>query len=139
MRSWLPGIVALTALLLAVGSALGALLRTAPALDVPSLWQDVYLRHVVWFTFWQALLSTLLSVALALPVARALARRQRFPGRDWLLKLFGLPLVTPTIVAVFGIVAIYGQAGWLNRLVIRGLERLPRRDGLEWVVTCRRA
>lgn len=30
------------------------------------------------------------------------------------------------------------RAGWLNRLVIRALERLPRRDGLEWIVTCRR-
>jgi ubiquinone/menaquinone biosynthesis C-methylase UbiE len=27
----------------------------------------------------------------------------------------------------------------LNRLIIRLLERLPRRDGLEWIVTCRRA
>jgi SAM-dependent methyltransferase len=27
---------------------------------------------------------------------------------------------------------------WLNRLVIRALERLPRSDGLEWIVTCRR-
>jgi SAM-dependent methyltransferase len=27
----------------------------------------------------------------------------------------------------------------LNRLAIRGLERLPRGDGLEWIVTCRRA
>jgi thiamine transport system permease protein len=116
MRLWLPGALALTALLLAVGSALGALLQAAPTLDILSLWQDVYLRHVIWFTCWQALLSTLLSVALAIPVARALARRQRFPGRDGLLKLFGLPLVTPAIVAVFGIVAIYGQAGWLNRL-----------------------
>ncbi|HTK74235.1 MAG TPA: class I SAM-dependent methyltransferase [Gemmataceae bacterium] len=31
------------------------------------------------------------------------------------------------------------RANWLNRLVIRGLERLPFRDGLEWIVTCRRA
>ncbi|HXG08816.1 MAG TPA: class I SAM-dependent methyltransferase, partial [Gemmataceae bacterium] len=31
------------------------------------------------------------------------------------------------------------RANWLNRWVIRGLERLPRRDGLEWIVTCRRA
>jgi ubiquinone/menaquinone biosynthesis C-methylase UbiE len=30
------------------------------------------------------------------------------------------------------------RANWLNRLVIRGLERLPRREGLEWIVTCRR-
>jgi len=26
-----------------------------------------------------------------------------------------------------------------NRLLIRGLEVLPRREGLEWIVTCRRA
>ncbi len=31
------------------------------------------------------------------------------------------------------------RAGWLNRLLIPALERLPARDGLEWVVTCRRA
>lgn len=31
------------------------------------------------------------------------------------------------------------RANWLNRLIIRGLERLPKRDGLEWIVTCRRA
>lgn len=31
------------------------------------------------------------------------------------------------------------RANWLNNLVIRGLEMLPARDGLEWVVTCRRA
>lgn len=26
----------------------------------------------------------------------------------------------------------------LNRLIVRGLEALPSRDGLEWIVTCRR-
>ena len=27
----------------------------------------------------------------------------------------------------------------LNRLIVRGLEALPARDGLEWIVTCRRS
>jgi SAM-dependent methyltransferase len=31
------------------------------------------------------------------------------------------------------------RAGWLNRLFLRAVECLPARDGLEWVVTCRRA
>ncbi len=31
------------------------------------------------------------------------------------------------------------RASWLNRFVIRALERLPRHDGLEWIVKCRRA
>lgn len=29
------------------------------------------------------------------------------------------------------------RVNWLNRMVIRGLERLPSRDGLEWIITCR--
>jgi ubiquinone/menaquinone biosynthesis C-methylase UbiE len=36
-------------------------------------------------------------------------------------------------------VLIGPRVHWLNNLVIRGLEALPARDGLEWVVTCRRA
>lgn len=31
------------------------------------------------------------------------------------------------------------RSKWINRCVIRSLETLPRRDGLEWVVICRRA
>jgi SAM-dependent methyltransferase len=31
------------------------------------------------------------------------------------------------------------RADWINRLVIRALERLPKAQGLEWIVTCRRA
>lgn len=31
------------------------------------------------------------------------------------------------------------RANWLNRIIVRLLEQLPRRDGLEWIVTCRRA
>lgn len=31
------------------------------------------------------------------------------------------------------------RANWLNRLVVRGLELLPGREGLEWIVLCRRA
>jgi SAM-dependent methyltransferase len=31
------------------------------------------------------------------------------------------------------------RANWLNRWVIRALERLPGRNPLEWIVTCRRA
>ena len=71
------------------------------------------------FTLWQALLSAGLSCLLAVPAARALARR-RFPGRAVLVALLGAPFLLPAIVAVFGIVAIWGRAG----LVSRGLEAL---------------
>jgi thiamine transport system permease protein len=74
---------------------------------------DPYLLRVAGFTLLQAGLSTLLSVALAIPVARALARRG-FPGRGLIIRLLALPLALPAIVAILGIVAIFGRNGWLG-------------------------
>ena len=65
------------------------------------------------FTIWQAFLSGLISVLLAIPLARALARR-RFTGRSLLITLLGAPFLLPVIVAVFGLLAIFGRAGLLN-------------------------
>lgn len=76
-------------------------------------WQSYYLRRVLVFSLWQALLSAGVSILLALLVARALAHHGAFPFRELLLKLFGLPLVVPSIVAVMGIVSIYGSNGWI--------------------------
>ncbi|WP_435230420.1 thiamine/thiamine pyrophosphate ABC transporter permease ThiP [Pseudopelagicola sp. nBUS_20] len=67
----------------------------------------------IWFTLWQALLSAMLSVVLAIPVARALARR-RFLGRRLLIILLGAPFILPVIVAVFGLLAVFGHAGLVN-------------------------
>ena len=65
------------------------------------------------FTLWQAALSAVLSVALAVPVARALARRA-FPGRGAVVILLGAPFVLPAIVAALGLVAAFGRAGPVN-------------------------
>jgi thiamine transport system permease protein len=65
------------------------------------------------FTLWQAALSALLSCALAIPVARALHRR-RFVGRDLLISLMGAPFILPVIVAVFGLIAVFGRRGFIN-------------------------
>ena len=99
--------------------ALGFILSAVALGFLPLLWLgfgqgmmrfDSYLPRVASFTLEQAFLSTLLSVVIALPVARGLARRQ-FLGRDILLKIFSLPLALPTIVVILGIVGIYGNSG----------------------------
>jgi thiamine transport system permease protein len=68
------------------------------------------------FTVWQAAISAAISVALAIPVARALARR-RFPGRGILITLLGAPFLLPVIVAIFGLLAVFGRNGVLNGLL----------------------
>ncbi|MEW9920035.1 thiamine/thiamine pyrophosphate ABC transporter permease ThiP [Marimonas sp. MJW-29] len=67
------------------------------------------------FTVWQAFLSAVFSVVLAIPVARALARR-RFFGRAVLVTLLGAPFILPVIVAVLGLLTVFGRGGWLNVL-----------------------
>ena len=76
---------------------------------------DPYVWHVARFTVWQAFLSTLLSTLFAIPVARALARRNAFPGRALLVRLLSLPLALPQLVAVLGILSVWGSNGWLAR------------------------
>ncbi|TGN42569.1 ABC transporter permease subunit, partial [Paracoccus liaowanqingii] len=70
--------------------------------------------RAVWFTCWQALLSATLSAALAVPVARALARR-RFAGRGVLVTLLGAPFLLPVIVAIMGLIAVFGRNGAINQ------------------------
>ncbi|HAS3629042.1 TPA: thiamine/thiamine pyrophosphate ABC transporter permease ThiP [Vibrio cholerae] len=95
-------------------AALAALLWQAPPLNLNLIWQDAYYRHVTQFSFYQAFWSTVLSVGLAIPVAHALSQR-RFPGRGLLLKLFAMTLVLPVLVAIFGLIAIYGNSGFLAK------------------------
>lgn len=111
-----PGLAAL--LLLFVVSAIGlpfiALVQTAEQLNVIEVLNNVWIQRVITFSVWQAFLSTLLSIGLAIPVAIALSGEPRFPGRQWLLNAFSLSLVMPTVVAIFGIVTVYGRTGWLS-------------------------
>ena len=67
------------------------------------------------FTFLQATLSALISTALAIPLARALARRQ-FWGRSAVVTLLGAPFILPVIVAILGLLAIWGRSGLLSQL-----------------------
>ena len=81
--------------------------------DDLQFWQSAYLRRVLFFSLWQAFLSTLISVGLALLVARAFFQLGDFPLRNSLLRLFGIPLVIPAVVAVLGVVSVYGSQGWI--------------------------
>lgn len=99
-----------------------ALWFNAPESDLLALWHDSYLWHVIRFSFWQAFLSALLSTLPAIFLARALYRR-RFPGRLALLRLCAMTLILPVLVAVFGILSVYGRQGWLAFLFnLLGLE-----------------
>ena len=107
-----------------VVSAISALFLNSPDIDFGIILNDPYYRHITYFSFYQATLSTLLSVALAIPVAHALSRRNFF-GKSLLLKLFATTLVLPVLVAIFGLLSIYGNSGLLANLFRLLDSKLP--------------
>ena len=112
-----PGGFAVFFLVAVVGGSLLTVVLQFRDSNLVEVLSDTYLHSVIRFTLWQAMLSTLLSVGLALPVARAYARQSHFFGRHTLVMLMGLPVVMPVIVAVLGIVSIYGHNGVINQLL----------------------
>ncbi|MEU9714137.1 iron ABC transporter permease [Streptomyces sp. NPDC047976] len=70
---------------------------------------------VLWFTTWQALASTALTLLLALPGAYVFARLE-FPGKQLLRALVTVPFVLPTVVVGSAFLALVGRGGLLDEL-----------------------
>ncbi len=85
-----------------------------------------YYARTLWFTIWQATLSTLLTLALALPGAYVFAHYQ-FRGKSLLLALTTIPFVLPTVVVANAFTAWLGPHSWLNQalMTLFGLDRPP--------------
>ncbi|MGR6536081.1 ABC transporter permease [Streptomyces rochei] len=72
-------------------------------------------RQVLWFTTWQALASTALTLLIALPGAYAFARLD-FPGKQVLRAVVTVPFVLPTVVVGTAFLALVGRGGLLDEL-----------------------
>ncbi|MBI3962647.1 MAG: iron ABC transporter permease [Deinococcus sp.] len=77
---------------------------------------DRYYLGRLWFTAYQALLSTGFTLVLALPSAFIFARYQ-FPGRTLLRALTTVPFVMPALVVALGFLALAGPQGLLTQLL----------------------
>ena len=93
-----------------------------------SLLGDSYYLGRIWFTVWQALVSTVLTLAVGLPAAYLFARYE-FRGKTLLKALSTVPFVMPTIVVAMGFVALFGPKGLANEFLmdIFGLDSPPLR------------
>ncbi|CAM5377984.1 Iron ABC transporter permease OS=Streptomyces pilosus OX=28893 GN=GCM10010280_41970 PE=3 SV=1 [Streptomyces pilosus] len=72
-------------------------------------------RQVLWFTTWQALASTALTLLVALPGAYVFARYD-FPGKQVLRAVVTVPFVLPTVVVGSAFLALVGRGGLLDDL-----------------------
>lgn len=93
------------------------------AAELLALLRRPFYWQTLWFTTWQAVVSTVLTVLLALPGAYVFAR-YRFPGKSTLKALSTLPFVLPTVVVAAAFSALLGPRGVVNE----GLMALFRLD-----------
>ncbi|AXO68345.1 hypothetical protein AGRHK599_LOCUS2487 [Rhizobium rhizogenes] len=121
-RSIIFGTAAFAVVFLFMALAVFALLSFDTGASAAGI-MDTYTLRILRFTLYQAMLSTLLSIVLGLPVALALARRREFPGRIWIIRLLAVPMGLPVIVGAFGIITIWGRQGIVNTaLVFTGVD-----------------
>ncbi|WP_330307591.1 MULTISPECIES: iron ABC transporter permease [unclassified Streptomyces] len=118
------GLMALPVAFFAVFFAYPVAAIVARGLKVDGAWQlgrigDVLaqsdIRHVLWFTTWQALASTALTLLIALPGAYVFARFD-FRGKHVLRAVVTVPFVLPTVVVGTAFLALVGRGGMLDQL-----------------------
>jgi len=71
---------------------------------------------VIKFTIYQAVISALISSIMGMFLARSLMR-QSFWGKSILITILGAPFILPTIVAILGIISVFGRNGVLNNIL----------------------
>ena len=79
-----------------------------------------YIR-TLWFTTWQAALSTILTLIIALPGAYVFAR-YRFAGKNLLQSFTAIPFVLPSVVVAAAFHALLGPKGIINSGLMESLE-----------------
>ncbi len=79
---------------------------------------------VLRFTFFQALLSTLLTLIIGLPSAYLFARFD-FRGKPLLRALTAVPFMLPTVVVAAAFNSLLGPRGWMNLLLQVSNYQLP--------------
>lgn len=114
-----------------VSRILGISLNEAGFAEVLS---DPRIRASLWFTLWQAVVSTVLCVVLAFPLTWVVARH-RFPGRDLVRAVVTVPFVLPTVVVgmAFTALGVSGSLwGILAAHVFYNLAVVVRTVGSVW-------
>ncbi len=76
---------------------------------------DFY-RETLWFTFWQATVSTILTLLAAFPAAYVMAH-YAFRGKSLISALTLVPFVMPTVIVAAGFMALIGPRGWVNEVL----------------------
>jgi molybdate transport system permease protein len=117
----LPLVAYLAILVLLVGSLL---LRVTPAAVIEAF-DDPALLHAVWLSIWSTMVSTALSLFVAVPAGYVLSRN-RFPGYSLVDTLLDVPIVLPPLVMGLCVLIFFrtGLGQYLDRQLMLDLSEL---------------
>lgn len=126
----LSGLVIVGALCGGFVLALTALLQAAAPLDAPQsfyelLTSDARIGYALQSALFQAALSTIGSVIVAVPLSVVMARRYHWFGMTFLRLMTGLAFVIPTTVAASGLLAVWGRQGVINSILMAISDMTP--------------
>ncbi len=99
-------------LLLTVGSILVVFFWSSNNFSI----LNSYELKILYFTFKQAFISSLLACFLSIPIAKAIFRKN-FRYKSTFIKILGLPFIFPVVSAIFSIILIFGNNGFINTVL----------------------
>ena len=80
---------------------------------ISGFFSDPYFWGLLWFTTWQAGVSTIITLLVGLPLAYLFSHYE-FPGKGLVSALTAIPFVMPTVVVAAAFATLLGQRGLLN-------------------------
>ncbi len=82
--------------------------------EIRNFLKNSYTQRIIFFSFYQAFLSSLISCLLAIPFALALNRHKDLKLIKYIISLCGFSFVIPSILIVFSVIKLFGYNSFLN-------------------------
>lgn len=130
-----PGIFTAIIILLIITTCLYGFGKYYNLDSLISIIGDSYVQRLLIFTIFQASLSTLVSVIIAIPFALTISKYLKYTFTRTILSLAWLAFVSPVIIGVFAIISIHGASGWVSNIsMFLGGEKLKYLYGLNGII-----
>ena len=116
---WLwPGLIATVLVLSLILLSLAGVIEYTNIKLIQQIIGDEYIQRIIFFTIYQSLLSALLSIIIALPLALSVRKYLQYRIIKLILSLAWLSFVLPVIIGVFAIIKLHGVSGWFSDISV---------------------
>ena len=133
---WLfPGSIATIIVLSLILLSLAGIFEYTNIKLIQQIIGDEYIQRIIFFTIYQSLLSALLSIIIALPLALSVRKYLQYKIIKLILSLAWLSFVLPVIIGVFAIIKLHGVSGWFSDIsVLFGYSKLNYIYGMNGIL-----